>query len=129
LDFGLREQIIDRLRKELGIKDAEVMTTDTHEVNAVSPSKGGYVPLGREINREELISYVVDLTKQAEKNMEPVKVGSKIVEIPKLKVMGEQQVSILTSAIPIGYSIAKNAAIATFIPTLVASILFLLLFI
>ena len=129
LDFGLREQIIDRLRKEFGIKDAEVMTTDTHEVNAVSPSKGGYVPLGRGIDCEELITYVVDLTKQAEKNMEPVKVGSKIVEIPKLKVMGEHQVSILTSAVLIGYSIAKNAAIATFIPTLVASILFLLLFI
>lgn len=129
LDLGLREQIIDRLKREFKIKDVEVMTTDTHEVNAVSTGKGGYVPLGRGINREELISYVISLARKAEKNMEPVKVGSKIIEISKLKVMGEHQVSVLTSAVPIGYSVAKNAAIATFVPTIVASILLSLLFI
>jgi len=129
LDSGLREQVIDRLKKEFKLKDVEVMTTDTHEVNAVSPNKGGYIPLGKGINHEKLISYVVNLTRQAEKNIEPVKVGSKIIEIPELKVMGEHQVSLLTSAVPIGYSIAKNTAISTFIPTLIASILFSLLFI
>lgn len=129
LDLGLREQVIDRLKQEFKIKDAEVMTTDTHEVNAVSTSKDGYIPLGKGIDREELISYVISLARKAKKDMEPVKVGSKIIEIKKLKVIGERQVSILKSTVPTGYSVAKNAAIATFIPTLIASILLSLLFI
>lgn len=129
LDIGLRDEIIERLKKDFKIKEVEVMTTDTHEVNAVSPGKGGYVPLGKETDHEKIISYVIDLIKQAEKNLEPVKIGAKIMKIQKLKVMGENQVSVLTSAVSTGYTIAKNAALAVFTPTLIASMLLIMLLI
>jgi len=126
LDVGLREEIIDHLKRNCKIKDVEVMTTDTHEVNAVSPSKSGYVPLGRETDHEKIISYVIDLVKQAEKNLEAVEIGTKIIKMQKLKVIGESQISILTSAISTGYTIAKNSALAVFIPTLITSTLLIL---
>jgi len=129
LDIGLREEIIDRLKKNYKIREVEVMTTDTHEVNAVSPSKGGYIPLGKETDHEKIISYVVNLVKQAEENLEAVKIGTKIIKIQKLKVIGENQVSVLTSAVSTGYTIAKNSALAVFIPTLIASMLLAMFFI
>jgi len=61
----------------LGIDEAEVMTTDTHYVNTLS---GGHNPIGSKM-QDEIIEEIKKATINAMKDLEPVKVGAKVVPI------------------------------------------------
>jgi len=88
---GLREKIISEI-KRLGIEDGEVMTTDTHAVNAVVISDLGYHPVGEAINHEKLISYIKKCARKALDNLEPAEASWRNETIPRVKVVGERQI-------------------------------------
>ncbi|MHC1635239.1 MAG: DUF2070 family protein, partial [Candidatus Methanospirareceae archaeon] len=68
---GLREEVIRHLKGELGVDDAEVMTTDSHVTN----KKDAYNYVGMKISHEEIIRVICQICKEAMSNIEPVEVG------------------------------------------------------
>jgi len=113
----LREKMLS-LAHELGVSEAEVMTTDTHEVNGRVPAKLGYYPLGEKIDTPTLLSKVKSSLRKAESNLEEVEVFHKHRRI-KVKVLGLKLFKDLTE---IGYRMAKFIA-SSLPPILGASIL------
>jgi len=88
---GLREKILSEI-KSLGVDNGEVMTTDTHAVNAVVVNSLGYHPVGEAISHEKLISYIKDGIKEALENLEPAEASWCEETVPKVKVIGERQI-------------------------------------
>jgi len=92
---GLREKILLALN-ELGIDDGEILTTDTHSVCGMIRSSRGYNLVGEAIDHSKLIGYIREAAAQALDNVEPVDVSWRTEVIPKVKVIGEQQITELT---------------------------------
>ena len=92
---GLREKIFAAI-KDLGIDDGEVFTTDTHSVCGMIRSRRGYNLVGEAIDHTELINYVKEATSLAIENIEPVEVSWRTEVIPKVKIIGEKQITELT---------------------------------
>lgn len=70
---GLREEILKAL-SEVGISSGEVMTTDTHIVNGLAPSKLGYPVVG-DIGRDGIIGAVREAAIQAQSKLEEAEVA------------------------------------------------------
>lgn len=84
--IGLRDKIINRLLDEKLVDEAEILTSDTHTVNASSIQQPDYYPVGRVINHEDLIEEVVKNTKRALEDLEEVEIGTKVFKINRLKI-------------------------------------------
>ncbi|MEM3041339.1 MAG: DUF2070 family protein, partial [Nitrososphaerota archaeon] len=92
---GLREKILRSLQ-DLGINNGEILTTDTHVVNAVVLTGRGYHPIGEVIDHDKLIEYVKMATKEALGNLEPGEVSWRQEDICGVKVVGERLINNLT---------------------------------
>jgi putative membrane protein len=86
---GLREKILSSLC-ELGFSEGEVLTTDTHSVNALTLTPRGYNPVGEVIPHDILVNHIKEAIKEAIAKMEIVQVGYKRIVIPKVKVIGKE---------------------------------------
>ncbi|MCD6529116.1 DUF2070 family protein [Candidatus Bathyarchaeota archaeon] len=113
---GLREKILSSL-SELGVRDGEVMTTDTHTVNGVVLTKRGWHPIGEAIDDKKLIECIKSGVKQAFSNLEPAEVSWGTCTIPDLKVIGEEQINSLCIGTDEMVKKAKTLALTIF-PTL-----------
>jgi putative membrane protein len=105
---GLREKIIEVVKKT-GVDEAEVMTSDTHIVNAVSLNPRGYNPVGLVGDHKKLINTIVNMVKEALVKVQPVKVAYSIKNAEKIKIVGEKQMETLTSQILKSVSTAKKS--------------------
>jgi putative membrane protein len=106
---GLREKILGTLTP-LGIDDGEILTTDTHAVNAVVLNRRGYHPVGEAINQERLMEYVRDAVSIALKNLEPVVTSWQTVAVPDVKVIGAEQIQALCTLTDKAAKQAQKAA-------------------
>ena len=88
---GLREKILKAL-KDLGVDEGEVLTTDTHVVNAIVMNERGYHPIGEVISHEKLIDYIKDTVKRALENLEFSSSSWKVGAVPNVRVIGEKQI-------------------------------------
>ena len=70
---GLREGILEALR-EVGICSGEVMTTDTHIVNGLAPSRLGYPVVG-DVGGDRIIEAVRDAALRAQSNLREAEVA------------------------------------------------------
>lgn len=122
--LGLRERLHQELVPNL-VDEAEILTTDTHQVNAISTKGEGYSPIGLDIPPEEIIQAVKRLVAEAKQNLEPVKVGVHVGETSSLHVMGAGTVETLTELIPQSARIAKRTGLATFSGALLIALLLL----
>jgi len=102
---GLREDILSAL-SSIGIRDCEVVTTDTHVVNGIVLTRRGWHPIGEALDNKLLVKYVVEVAERALLNCEECTVSCDILEIPNVKVIGEEQIRSLTISIN---DIAKKA--------------------
>ena len=91
---GLRDKILDSLG-DLGVDGGEVLTTDTHVVNAVVMTARGYHPLGEAIPHEKLIRYVKNVVAEALNNREPASAAWCAGAVEDVKVIGETQIETL----------------------------------
>ena len=124
---GLREKIIFEVTG-LGLDYSEVMTTDTHAVNAVVSSGRGYHPIGEAIDHDKLIGYIKDGVKRALENLESAEVSYYKTIVSKVKVIGEQQIDNLCMIVDeVSKKIKRNSMIllSVFIPTLIMAFSFL----
>jgi putative membrane protein len=125
---GLRKKILFAL-KELGIDDGEVLTTDTHSVCGMILNHRGYNLVGEAIDHSKLIHYILEATKRALENVEPVEVSWRTEMIPEVKVIGEKQITELTVLADETTERVKKLAVSLFPLTalfLVAFLLFIL---
>lgn len=88
---GLREKIIAALN-DLGVDTGEVLTTDTHAVNAITKTQRGYHPLGEAISHEKLIDYIKIATEEALNNLKPASSAWRFNHVPNVRVIGENQI-------------------------------------
>ncbi|MCS7097339.1 MAG: DUF2070 family protein [Candidatus Methanomethylicia archaeon] len=111
---GLRERIINEI-KYLGIDDCEVFTTDTHLVTALTlRSRRGYHPIGEAINQSKIIKYIVEVVQRALGNICEVNVGFKNIIIPRIKVIGRENMEKLCVLIDHAIKKAKKIAYPIF---------------
>ena len=110
---GLREKILESLN-ELGIDRGEILTTDTHVVNAIVVTERGYHPLGEIINHQKLIKHIKDAVKQALENLEPVEVSWSRTTIRNVKVIGDHQINRLSVLVNEVVERAKRASVIVF---------------
>jgi putative membrane protein len=124
---GLREKILAALT-ELGIDDAEVLTTDTHSVCGMIRSARGYNLVGEAIDHQKLISYIREATVLALKDLEPATASWRTEVIPRVKVIGEEQITELTVLADKTTETVKRVAVILFpAAAIVVSLLLFLL--
>ncbi len=109
MDNGFREQTI-RILKTQGFDDVEVLTTDTHVVNAVSTSSRGYPPVGQH-KPQEVMEVMVLAANRAREQVSEVKIGLGFGEAKGLRTFGERGFDILTQDITEAAGIAKRVGI------------------
>jgi predicted neutral ceramidase superfamily lipid hydrolase len=124
---GLREKILASLL-ELGISSGEVLTTDTHIVNAVVMNERGYHPVGEAIDHQKLIEDINKAAVKALGNLEPAKASWRQEVIQDIKVIGEQHIDKLSLIVDEGAKRAKKTSTLIFpaIGLILAILLFLL---
>jgi len=106
---GFREKA-QSLLKAQGFDDAEIITTDTHVVNAISLSSKGYPPIGRNKSNETL-EHILAASVKARERVQPVQVGLGFGKASGLRTFGERGFDILTQDVAEAASIAKRAGI------------------
>ncbi len=93
MEPGLRGTIVESLvGSDLGVSEAEVMTTDTHIVNTVEAAN----QVGAAIDHEALIAVIKDVTGQAAEDLEPVEAGM-ATERAEVTVFGNDRTETLAS--------------------------------
>jgi putative membrane protein len=124
---GLREKILSVLQ-QMGIAEGEVLTTDTHAVNALTLNERGYHPVGEVIDYEKLISYIKETTRVAIANLEPVKDACRSITIPKVKVVGQKPLEALCLFTDKALQEAKKVSVSVFACAFFLLMLFLMFF-
>nr|MDO8080697.1 DUF2070 family protein [Candidatus Freyarchaeota archaeon] len=125
---GLREKILEVVKKT-GVDEAEVMTSDTHIVNAVSLNPRGYNPVGQVGDHKKLINNITKMVKEALVKVQPVKVAYSIKNAEKIKIVGEKQMETLATQILKSVSTAKKSLSIIISAALLNIILQFLLFV
>ncbi|MFW9846433.1 MAG: DUF2070 family protein, partial [Candidatus Thorarchaeota archaeon] len=109
MEPGFREEAI-RILKTQGFNDAEVLTTDTHVVNAISLSSRGYPPVGMNKPQETLEAIIIAANK-ARETVSLVKMGLGFGDVKGLCTFGERGFDVLTQDIAEAAGIAKKVGI------------------
>ena len=126
MEPGFREEAI-RILKTQGFDDAELLTTDTHVVNAISLSSRGYPPIGQN-KPEEIMEAIIIAANKARENVTPVGMGLGFGEVKDLCTFGERGFDVLTQDIAEAAGIAKRIGIrvgaASFLIALLLTFLF-----
>ncbi|MEM2522895.1 MAG: DUF2070 family protein [Candidatus Bathyarchaeia archaeon] len=122
---GLREKILSALAS-MGFHDGEILTTDTHSVNAVTLNARGYHPVGEVMNHEKLIDYVSETARLALASLSPAKVGFCCIKVPKVKVIGREALEKLCVLTDVVIQRAKKVAALLFPATFLLLMLVLL---
>lgn len=116
---GFREEILKSL--EDVIDDGEILTTDTHIVNAVLSIDRGYYSVGEAVDRERLISYIKEGVGRALANTSDAEVAHKNVEIQGVKILGEERLLSLSVLVNSTYEFVKKLAPRIYVPALIAA--------
>jgi putative membrane protein len=120
--MGLREQIISAISKL--VDETEVLTTDNHAVNATI---GGFNPVGLRIQKQTLVSDVVNLTKAALVDLEKVEVGMITGTVKDVNVFGHENIARISSVVNSTMAIMKITTFSSLLFAVVASALMFML--
>jgi putative membrane protein len=112
--IGFRDEILGEVEK-MGLDHAEVMTTDTHFVNGLS---GGHNPLGTR-DRDIIIEKIVECTKNALDDLEPVQVGTKTVKLSSINTLGPTHATELVTTISSIVAVSRIVAPLVFVLALI----------
>ncbi len=109
---GLREEIL-RALSEVGISSGEVMTTDTHIVNGLAPSRLGYPVVG-DVGWDGIIGAAREAALQAQSKLEEAEVACERRKV-EVKTLGQSALESLVRSVggfsrAVAYSAALFAA-------------------
>ncbi len=124
---GLRERIIDALRSR-GVDEVEVLTSDTHLVNAIGATSRGYYPIGERIDDEKFIGYVVEAAEAAISRLGRCSASHTRTAVPGLTVLGEAGLELIDNVLDSAFDLFKRTALAVTPASLLlaAAVVFLL---
>lgn len=111
---GLREKILEAI-KELGVDEGEVLTTDTHVVNAIVMNERGYHPVGEVIPHDKLINCISRGVKEALAKLKPVYSSCRVGVVPNVRVIGEKQIEEIPRLADLALQRAKRVAVPIFL--------------
>jgi putative membrane protein len=110
---NLREIIINAL-SSIGFGESEVFTTDTHSVTGMVTGKQGYNSVGKAIDHERLIKYILEAARTAESKLENCKSGSLRLVVPQVRVIGEESLKSITTLVDKAIQKAKQTLLPVF---------------
>jgi len=106
---GFREEVISILKTQ-GFDKAEITTTDTHVVNAVSSSSKGYPPVGSN-KPEETLEHIGIAATKARELVKPVSAGLGYGKVEDIRTFGEKGFDILTQDVAEAAGVAKRVGL------------------
>jgi len=118
---GVRESILSELKSRESI-EAELLTSDTHMVNAIGATTRGYYPLGERTEKERLIEYVVRSTEEASSKMTECSASHSSMVIPELTVLGENGLNLISEVLESAFNTFKNVAIVSVTSSLILAV-------
>ena len=118
---GFREEVIGILKAQ-GFDNAEVVTTDTHVVNAISLSSRGYPPVGK-FKPDETVEHILIACERAREQLKEVRVGLGFGQAKGLRTVGEKGFDVLTQDVAEAAGIAKRSGIMAGAGAFIASII------
>jgi predicted neutral ceramidase superfamily lipid hydrolase len=118
---GVREIILSELKSRESI-EAELLTSDTHMVNAIGATTRGYYPLGERTEKERLIEYVVRSTEEASSKMTECSASHSSMVIPELTVLGENGLNLISEVLESAFNTFKNVAIVSVTSSLILAV-------
>lgn len=118
---GLREEVERRVR-DLGVQAVEVMTSDSHEANAVSLSERGSNPVGLSVPWEAVVEAVLESVEAARRRLKDAE-PKYFIKGVALKVIGESSMKKLSRSVRDAALLARRAAIAPILSLLGLSLL------
>jgi putative membrane protein len=124
---GLREKLLGAL-DSLGFDESEVFTTDTHAVTASVTGRRGYHPIGEVMDHEMLIRFINEAATKAEANLEFCKSGCIQFMVSKVRVIGEEQLTSISTLVDKAITKAKQFVVPIFGVEGLILLLLLLLF-
>ncbi len=118
----LRDEIRKKIIDDLGVDEAEIMTTDTHVVNKVN----SHNMIGEHIPSDELKNLIVSLVEEAIGDLEPVKCGT-VSDKVEIIVFGNDRIERLATTLNAVASIGTALAVmTTFAALLLSALIFFL---
>jgi putative membrane protein len=121
---GLREEILARV-SSLNFVEAEVMSSDTHMVNAIGATDRGYHPAGEMMEHKKVIQYVEEALKGVE--LSPAEVSFMRVAVDDVPIIGIKGIEVLRDVVKTSFSVfIRTAAIAlplSFVAAVAAALL------
>lgn len=123
LSFGLHAELRKELTRKYGFKHAIFVTTDTHEVNAVSPKEGSYPIIGKE-KLPQLVKCIEKSVEGALNSVEAVTVEGYTFRTKQIRILGEEAYAYFKNLVKQGIHIFKFVLN----PSLVLSSIIILLF-
>jgi putative membrane protein len=117
---GLREIMLRELSDI--VSDGEIMTTDTHVVNAIVNIDRGYHTVGEVVDIKKLLYYIREGVSNSLKKLDSTTTAYKIVEVRDVKSLGEEVLSIST-LVDVTYEFLKRLLPIIYIPSIAAALL------
>lgn len=122
-----RERIIKTLVQEEKISNVEVLTTDTHSVNGLTPEERGYHPVGEIDPKNVLVRYAIEVAKKSNKKVTPMRYAIKETTVKNISILGEDLLAKFSEAINEALRTVKKVSIATYTLSTVTSIILFLM--
>ncbi|MEM1573086.1 MAG: DUF2070 family protein [Candidatus Methanomethylicaceae archaeon] len=123
---GLREEIIEELRKE-GFEVSEVATTDTHVVVGWR-AREGYLPIGKNVDKGIILKKVVELVKEAYSKKEECSINYSKITIENLHFLGYEGMERLWAVTDSSIKRAKKGGLITIISITLLGLIINLIF-
>jgi len=108
---GLRERIVPAI-EDLGLYAVEVMTSDTHEVNAIGATDWGYFPIGERTDGQKIMEHSIRAVEGALLRMLPGGASAMRTVVPGLTVLGSEGLATLQHAVESGFALFSRAGLA-----------------
>jgi putative membrane protein len=108
---GLRDKLVSTVL-DMELDGVEVMTSDTHIVNAIGATERGYYPIGDRMNKDKLVDYVVEVLEEALGRLEPGAALSSRTVVEDLTVLGQKGLSTLYYILESGFNLFWRAGLA-----------------
>ena len=119
---GLRERLLAAV-ESLGYAGGEVLTSDTHVVNAIGATERGYHPMGETMDQERVVVYVTGLLTEAKPR--PAAVLFKRVRVEGVRIIGAHGLEVLREVVSGSFrtfiAIATVAIPAAFVASALAA--------
>jgi putative membrane protein len=109
---GFREEILNKIAS-LGFVEAEVMSSDTHVVNAIGATDRGYHPAGEAMEHGRVLKYIEEVLKGVE--LSPADVEFSRTTVDDVPVIGVKGIGVLRDVVKKSFRIFIRTA-ATALP-------------